>query len=185
MGAGILPEFNKNSWGYHQRVRSRVERSAVVIDARGRAEWMDRSRCSPGTGVAQSVGVGPGKTCSRRGANHRDGIGSRRAREGNHDRDIRAAYRSARGDRNNRSIIAFALRRIIRWADERICRSPKCRSGLRKVCIDICRPVSIRGGQHQIVRASDTRILRKWGNWGRGSRGRCLVPSATPRESDR
>jgi hypothetical protein len=34
-GAGILSELNSNSWGYEQRVRSRVERSAVVIDARG------------------------------------------------------------------------------------------------------------------------------------------------------
>src|SRR6267378_7287956 len=113
MGAGILPEFKKNSWGYQQGAQGRVKRPAVVIDAWGRAEWIDRGGCSPGTRVTQTIGVGPGKTCSRRGANHRDGIISPRAREGNHHRDIRATYGSAGGDRNIRSITAFALRQII------------------------------------------------------------------------
>ena len=179
-GAGSLSEFNSNSWGYQQRVRSRVERSAVVIDARRSGDWMTRGRCRPGPGVAQTIGVGPCKTCFLRRASHRDGIGSRRAREGNNDRDTRAAYRSARSDRNNRSIITYALRQIIRGADERICSSRKYRSGLRKVCIDICRPASIRGSQHQIVLAIDTHILRNW-NWGRG---RYLAPGATSSESD-
>lgn len=142
---------------------------------------MDRGGCSPGPGVAQTIGVCPGKTCSRHGANHRDGIGSRRALEGNRNRDIRAAYRSARSDRNIRSITAFALRQIIRWADERTCSSRKCRSGLRKVCIDICRPLSVPGSQHQIVLASDTRILS---NWGRGRCGRWRAPAPAPSESD-
>ena len=90
-GAGSLSEFNSNSWGDLQRVRSRVERPTVVIDARGRTKWMDRGRCRPGPGIAQTVREGAGKTCSRCRASHRDGIGSRRAREGNHDRNIRAA----------------------------------------------------------------------------------------------
>ena len=123
---------------------------------------MDRGRCGPGPGVAQTIREGPGKTCSRQGANHRYRIGSRRGREGNHNRDIRAAYRSCWSDRSGRRIIAFAFRQIIRWAHERICGTGKCRSGLRKVCIDIRRPPSIGGSQYQIVLAVDIQERLGW-----------------------
>ena len=160
-------------------------RSTVVIDARGRGDWMVNSTSNPML-IAPTIFIELGQDAISLASFHVTGkatimnspcISSLTVR----NRDIRAAYRSARSDRNIRSITAFALRQIIRWADERTWSSRKCRSGLRKVCIDICRPLSVPGSQHQIVLASDTRILS---NWGRGRCGRCRAPAPAPSESD-
>lgn len=94
---------------------------------------MDGSGSSPVPRIALSIGVGPGQSGSLRGARHRQGVSAGLAWKGNRYRDIRTAYGSAEHDRNSRRITTFALRQVIGWADERVCRSGKCRSRLRKV----------------------------------------------------
>ena len=151
-----------NRWGYQKRIGSRIECPGVVINSRERGNWAERGRCSPGPGVAQTIRESSGKTCSRCRARHSDGIGSRRGREGNRNRDIFPADRSARSDGSNRKIKALALRQIIGWADERIWSACKCPSSLRKVCIDGCGAPSTGGSQDQIVLAADSQDRLGW-----------------------